>query len=434
MREFEVTKRDPSSGAYRGRAISARRRARAIPTKGVSESVWAYVRALIDDRKSPTTHTHTQQSPHQIYTKEKKKLRIDTMVAATSEEMVALSTTQVIIHPLVLLSVTDHAARVAKGGSKRVVGVLLGQDLGSTLNVANSFAVPFDEEEAAPSSSSQPPSWFLDHNFVEAMGEMFKKVSAKEKLIGWYHTGPKLRATDLEINEVFKRYCPRPVMVIVDVRADRGVVKGSVTDAYFAIEEIKDDGTATQNTFMHVPSSIEAEESEEIGVEHLLRDIKDLSTGTLSTRVTGRLNSLRALQARLGEISEYLEGVLGGKLPLNHQIIYNLQDIFNLLPNVDLSPSASSAANDRAKPLTVVTNDQLLVVYLSSLIRAVIALHGLVNNKLENQNSANPIEQLDHSHPNPNSPTTNPTNGTAPTNNPDANPGPDKKHPSSGNR
>jgi 26S proteasome regulatory subunit N8 len=152
---------------------------------------------------------------------------------------------QVIIHPLVLLSVTDHAARVAKGGSKRVVGVLLGQDLGSTLNVANSFAVPFDEEEAASSSSStggasQPPSWFLDHNFVEAMGEMFKKVSAKEKLIGWYHTGPKLRSTDLEINEVFKRYCPRPVMVIVDVRADRGVVKGSVTDAYFAIEEIKD--------------------------------------------------------------------------------------------------------------------------------------------------------------------------------------------------
>ncbi|KAI9614436.1 hypothetical protein H4Q26_009592 [Puccinia striiformis f. sp. tritici PST-130] len=361
------------------------------------------------------------------------------MVAATSEEMVALSTTQVIIHPLVLLSVTDHAARVAKGGSKRVVGVLLGQDLGSSLNVANSFAVPFDEEEVASSSAgtSQPPSWFLDHNFVESMGEMFKKVSAKEKLIGWYHTGPKLRSTDLEINEVFKRYCPRPVMVIVDVRADRGVVKGSVTDAYFAIEEIKDvrfllfllTARRLRIHSLHVPSSIEAEESEEIGVEHLLRDIKDLSTGTLSTRVTGRLNSLRALQARLGEISEYLEGVLAGKLPVNHQIIYNLQDIFNLLPNVDLSPPSSTGANDRSKPLTVVTNDQLLVVYLSSLIRAVIALHGLVNNKLENQNSANAIEQSEHSQPN-----LNPTTTTTNTNTSDSNTGPDKKNPSSGNR
>ncbi|KNZ61871.1 26S proteasome regulatory subunit N8 [Puccinia sorghi] len=331
------------------------------------------------------------------------------MVAATSEEMVALSSTQVIIHPLVLLSVTDHAARVAKGGSKRVVGVLLGQDLGSRLNVANSFAVPFDEEEGA-SGTGKSGSWFLDHNFVESMGEMFKKVSAKEKLIGWYHTGPKLRPTDLEINQVFKRYCPRPLMVIVDVRADHGVVKGSVTDAYFAIEEIKDDGTATQNTFMHVPSSIEAEESEEIGVEHLLRDIKDLSTGTLSTRVTGRLNSVRALQARLVEISEYLEGVLHGKLPVNHQIIYNLQDIFNLLPNVDLTPSSAMGNIDRSKPLTVVTNDQLLVIYLSSLIRAVIALHGLVNNKLENQNSTAAIEQPD---------STNPTSGAPPSSSPD---------------
>lgn len=173
------------------------------------------------------------------------------------------------------------------------------------------------------------------------------------------------------------------------------------------------DGTATQNTFMHVPSSIEAEESEEIGVEHLLRDIKDLSTGTLSTRVTDRLNSLHGLQARLSEISDYLQGVIKNDLPVNHQIIYNLQDIFNLLPNIDLSPTShqstpsrksfdgdvamqnlsevSAVAQDltglvldRSRPLTIVTNDQLLVMYLSSLIRAVIALHGLVNNKLEN--------------------------------------------------
>ncbi|POW06159.1 hypothetical protein PSHT_10474 [Puccinia striiformis] len=303
------------------------------------------------------------------------------MVAATSEEMVALSTTQVGDR------MTDQR------GSKRVVGVLLGQDLGSSLNVANSFAVPFDEEEVASSSAgtSQPPSWFLDHNFVESMGEMFKKVSAKEKLIGWYHTGPKLRSTDLEINEVFKRYCPRPVMVIVDVRADRGVVKGSVTDATARRLRI-------HSCMFHHRSKQKNLKRSEWNIYYEIS--KDLSTGTLSTRVTGRLNSLRALQARLGEISEYLEGVLAGKLPVNHQIIYNLQDIFNLLPNVDLSPPSSTGANDRSKPLTVVTNDQLLVVYLSSLIRAVIALHGLVNNKLENQNSANAIEQSEHSQPN----------------------------------
>ena len=56
-------------------------------------------------------------------------------------------------------------------------------------------------------------------------------------MIGWYHSGPKLRASDLEINELFKRYTPNPVLVIVDVKPkDIGIP----TDAYFAIEEIKD--------------------------------------------------------------------------------------------------------------------------------------------------------------------------------------------------
>jgi 26S proteasome regulatory subunit N8 len=56
-------------------------------------------------------------------------------------------------------------------------------------------------------------------------------------MIGWYHTGPKLRASDQEINDLFKRFIARPVMVIVDVRPQ---AVGMPTDAYFAIEEIKD--------------------------------------------------------------------------------------------------------------------------------------------------------------------------------------------------
>jgi 26S proteasome regulatory subunit N8 len=57
-------------------------------------------------------------------------------------------------------------------------------------------------------------------------------------LIGCYHTGPKLRASDQEINNLFKRFIiARPVMVIVDVRAQ---VVGMPTDAYFSVEEIKD--------------------------------------------------------------------------------------------------------------------------------------------------------------------------------------------------
>lgn len=60
-------------------------------------------------------------------------------------------------------------------------------------------------------------------------------------------------------------------------------------------------------------------------------------------------------------------------MPVNHQIVYNLQDALNLLP--DLSDSVITQS------FSSTTNDELLVVYLSSLMRAVIALHALVDNK-----------------------------------------------------
>ncbi|KIO24494.1 polysaccharide lyase family 1 protein [Tulasnella calospora MUT 4182] len=283
----------------------------------------------------------------------------------TSTEIAQLATTNVAVHPLVLLSVADHHARsAARSSNKRVVGILLGQDNGKTVNVANSFAVPFEEDD------KDPKTWFLDHDYIDGMWGMFKKVNARERPVGWYHTGPKMRASDQEINELFKKFIPRPVMVIVDVRED---TVGIPTDAYFAVEEIKDDGTETQKTFLHVPSTIEAEEAEEIGVEHLLRDIKHSTTTTLSTRVQEQLSSLRGLQSRILEIRDYLRSVAKGDLPINHQIVYHVQDALNLLPDLD-DPA-------KTKAFTVNNNDQLLVVYLSSLLRAVIALHALVDNK-----------------------------------------------------
>ncbi|KAF9496700.1 Mov34-domain-containing protein [Pleurotus eryngii] len=287
------------------------------------------------------------------------------MVATTTEQLTSLASTTIIVHPLVLLSVTDHHARaVPRSSSKRIIGVLLGQDNGKTINVANSYGIPFEEDE------KDSKTWFLDHNYIESMYELFKKVNARERMIGWYHSGPKLRASDQEINELFKRYIARPVMVIVDVRPQ---TVGIPTDAYFAVEEIKDDGTETRKTFLHVPSAIEAEEAEEIGVEHLLRDIKDSTTTTLSTRVSEQLSSLRGLQSRLGDVQKYLVDVASGSMPVNHQIVYYLQDILNLLPDLS-DPTLTSS-------VTTNTNDQLLVVYLSSLLRAVIALHALVDNK-----------------------------------------------------
>ena len=86
-----------------------------------------------------------------------------------------------------------------------------------------------------------------------------------------------------------------------------------------------------------------------------------------------QLASLRGLQSRISDIQKYLADVAGGRMPVNHQILYHLQDALNLLPNLNDPDTTASFAST--------TNDELLVVYLSSLLRAVIALHALVDNK-----------------------------------------------------
>lgn len=144
---------------------------------------------------------------------------------------------------------------------------------------------------------------------------------------------------------------------------------------------------------MHTPSVIEAEEAEEIGVEHLLRDIRDVAVGTLSTRITSQLQSLQGLHLRLRDIQLYLQKVVNGQLPINHAILGNLQDVFNLLPNLSTpkpssasqEPGANDAPSELAHAMSVKTNDQLLSIYISSLIRAITAFHDLIENKIQNR-------------------------------------------------
>lgn len=269
----------------------------------------------------------------------------------------------VVVHPLVLLSTVDHYNRVAT--KKRVVGVLLGTISKGVVDVTNSYAVPFEEEDQNASI------WFLDHNFHEHMWSMFKKVNARENVIGWYSTGPKIRPADLEINELFRRYTPNPVLVIIEVQPKE---LGIPTKAYVAMEEANEETSETKKAFQHIPSEIGALEAEEVGVEHLLRDVKDTTISTLATRIHDKISSLKSLISHLREMNIYLEHVCKGTLPINHQIIGYLQDIFNLSPNLNVEELVRSFA--------VKTNDMMLAIYLSSLIRSVIALHNLIINKV----------------------------------------------------
>lgn len=268
---------------------------------------------------------------------------------------------EVVVHPLVLLSVVDHYTRVAKDTQKRVVGVLLGEYYRGRLDISNSFAVPFDGE------SNDAKVWFLDHNYLESMFVMYKRINAREKIVGWYSTGPGIKAADIEINEFFKRFTPNPIFVVIDVKAAETLELPA--QAYTSKEDVTEDGNIVKH-FDHLPTILGASEAEEVGVEHLLRDVRDVAASSLALETGHKITALKAMQSRLTDISQYLSEVQSGKA-VNYDILYKLQEVFNL----------QSDAAALTQSFAVNTNDTYLTLYAAAATRTILSLHSLIRNK-----------------------------------------------------
>lgn len=83
------------------------------------------------------------------------------------------------------------------------------------------FVVLFEEDDG------DNGIWFFDYSYLENMYWMSKKISVKEKIVGWYSIGLKLWESDIDIYELFYVYMFELVFVIVDVRAENANISTS---------------------------------------------------------------------------------------------------------------------------------------------------------------------------------------------------------------
>lgn len=124
-----------------------------------------------------------------------------------------------------------------------------------------------------------------------------------------------------------------------------------------------------QLVFKNVKTKIKASEPEEVGVEHIMRDHKDLVTKDLKGSTETKLESLRIFKQKLYTIKEYLNAVLLGKVKRNEEMLGKIQDIFNQKKHdIDLSEF---------------NRDSNLMTYMSNLIRTVLKVDDLLDNRLD---------------------------------------------------
>ncbi|EAY17746.1 Clan MP, family M67, Poh1-like metallopeptidase [Trichomonas vaginalis G3] len=273
--------------------------------------------------------------------------------------------TKAAVHPIVLLSIADHHNRVVTQRQKRVIGILLGDIYKGQANIFQCFGVPFEED------SEDPSVWYFDTNFIEEMYSLHKKVTLKEKIIGWYSSLATVSPNDLEIHRKMCDYCPDPIFLTTDVGAsDPHEIPAC---AFLGAERVRKDGQPIVTSFRNIPTTVEFLEVEEIGVEHLLRDIKDVDMSAIGCTLTNSIHGLAALEHRLRAISQYLGDVIDGKLQIDNEILGVIQSIFNLLPNFELKETVDS--------LNTKADDATFMIFISQLCRSVVSLHELVNGR-----------------------------------------------------
>ena len=209
----------------------------------------------------------------------------------------------VLIRPVVLLSVVDHYKRM---NAKRVIGILLGEIENNTIFISNSFAIPFEENEDC---------WYYDTSYLEKMLEMSYKINPMEKLVGWYHTNENITNEDNNITKSFKRYTNSPLMISVDVNS-----KTMPINCFKLIE----------NELRKTSIKIETGEAEEVGVEHLLKNYHDQSRDFSNINVNEIKKSLNAYENCLTKIIKSLEmmennGVCNKKLNAFHDCLNMVQ-------------------------------------------------------------------------------------------------------------
>lgn len=116
---------------------------------------------------------------------------------------------------LVLINISDHAMRAKQlardGAFPRVIGCLLGQHSGRTVDVVNSF-------EMVERPRSNGDAGYDADTYAQKL-EQYQEVFKSVDVIGWYATGAGLQASDLSVHRQLAEQCEAPILLSMNPAA-----------------------------------------------------------------------------------------------------------------------------------------------------------------------------------------------------------------------
>lgn len=246
---------------------------------------------------------------------------------------------EILIHPLPILSVTDHHMRTKQD---RVVGIILGTIEDKVINITNSYAVPFEEKNDS--------LWYLDTTYLINMYDLFRRINMSEKILGWYHSGGSIYKNDLNISKSLEQFVESPLLMVVDIEINNAV----------PVKLLR----YKNNELSYEKFELFNDDPEQVCMDHMLRVLRvDQCTAQVMVN-----DSLRSYRDSLERIESYLDDVIHGRIRKNFKILNILQEC--LLERPDISCSEEKRA---------------LECYAVELTKAIIDLNELEHNRNENK-------------------------------------------------
>jgi len=278
------------------------------------------------------------------------------------------SALSVVLHPLVIINISDHwiRSKVQNGvENPRVIGALVGIQSGRNVEIFNSFELVADIVDKQV---------VIDPKYLSKKQEQFKKVFSTYDFLGWYSTAESIVPADMNVHRspAITEFNESPLYLTLDtIAASRQTTKELPISIYESeLHMIEEKPT---NLFVKVPYKIETGEAERIAVDHVARITPGSHTSgsLLAPHLLGVHNAIQMLSMRIKILLQYLESAKSGKAPKDHGLMRQIASLCYQLPAIDNQAFKTDFLNEY--------NDSLLITYLATITKGTSATNDLID-------------------------------------------------------
>jgi len=276
------------------------------------------------------------------------------------------------LHPLVVINISDHHTRVTAqrqdaSSPTRVFGILLGEQTGRRVEVANSFEIKVTLNAAGV---YEPAGDYLTTRMAQ-----YKKTFPNYEAIGWYSTASGVQDGDLAFHQALSVIVEQESLLYLVLDPVQALSQGNRELPVLLHESevhVVDDKPAL--CFAKVAYKIDSIESERIAVDHVAHILPsgDSNSGSaLAQHLGTQYTAISVLSERIEVIQKYMEAVAAGSVPADHEILRQVKSLCARLPALDSSRFNNEFLAD--------ANDTLLVTYMATITKGTSAINDIID-------------------------------------------------------